>query len=235
MSNIPRDELTWLEGDMPFSETFGDHFYARHDGRDECGHVFMAGNGIPACWRGVETFVIGELGFGTGLNFLETWRQWKDLREPDQMLHFVSFEGYPMPESAIAKAIARWPVLGTLCNEMLAVWPSLTITPSRWQMDAQTTLSVVVGQAADCVPAYGGIVDAWYLDGFAPARNEAMWGAELMQAVHNKTRTGGTFATYTAAGWVKRNLQAAGFAVEKVDGYGGKRDMLRGIKPIVEG
>lgn len=140
-----------------------------------------------------------------------------------------------MPGDAIAKAINRWPVLSELCGRLLAHWPSLTAVPATWQMDGQTRLTVVLGKAADTVPDYQGAIDAWYLDGFAPARNEAMWGAELMQAVYDHTNEGGTFATYTAAGWVKRNLQTAGFEVVKADGYGGKRDMLRGTKPIAAG
>lgn len=235
MSDFQRDELAWLEGDMPFSNTFGDHFYARNDGRDECGYVFIAGNNIIERWQDSESLTIGELGFGTGLNFLETWRQWQQVRKPGQMLHFVTFEAYPMQADAIAKAIARWPVLVELRDRLLSVWPRLSGEPQPWQLDDQTTLTVVVGQAASCVPAYKGLIDAWYLDGFAPARNESMWGADLMQSVFDHTRPGGTFATYTAAGWVKRNLQAAGFEVTKADGYGGKRDMLLGTKPIAEG
>lgn len=228
MMTLKRDVLSWLDGDMPFSESFGDHFYARNDGRAECGHVFLGGNGLPDRWSDGGDFTIGELGFGTGLNFLETWRHWLTCRKPGQTLHFVSFEAFPMESDVIRRAISQWSMLDDLCAALLARWPTLKIGGATWSMDAQTTLQVVVGDARETVPAWGGKADAWFLDGFAPARNEAMWETQLMAAVADHTVTGGTFATYTAAGWVRRNLQAAGFAVDKRPGYGGKREMMAG-------
>lgn len=230
MAELKRDELSWLEGDMPFSERFGDHFYSRADGRAECHHVFMGGNGLPDRWSDAGNFTIGELGFGTGLNFLETWRTWRERRGPDGVLDFVSFEAYPMEAAAIRRALSRWPELAELAEMLLEKWPTLTEEPERWAMDGQTGLAVVAGEAIDGVRNWNGKADAWYLDGFAPAKNPEMWSAELMHAVAGKTAPGGTFASYTAAGWVRRNLQAAGFAVEKRPGHAGKREMICGVK-----
>jgi tRNA U34 5-methylaminomethyl-2-thiouridine-forming methyltransferase MnmC len=230
MAELKRDELSWLEGDMPFSERFGDHFYSHADGRAECHHVFMGGNGLPERWNNAGNFTIGELGFGTGLNFLETWRTWRACRGPDQVLDFVSFEAYPMEGAAIARALSRWPELAELAELLLEKWPALTDEPDRWAMDGQTGLTVVAGEALNGVRNWNGKADAWYLDGFAPAKNPEMWSADLMQAVADRTQPGGTFASYTAAGWVRRNLQAAGFAVEKRPGHAGKREMICGVK-----
>jgi tRNA U34 5-methylaminomethyl-2-thiouridine-forming methyltransferase MnmC len=224
-----RDRLSWLDGDMPFSQTFGDHFYSRADGRAECRHVFMGGNGLPERWTTGADFTIGELGFGTGLNFLETWRAWRETRPPGGKLHFVSFEAFPMPGEAIARALTAWPALSPLADMLLEHWPSLGTVPAAWRMDEFTTLTVIVGDALSGVTNWPGRADAWYLDGFAPARNPDMWSAELMRAVAEHSEPSGTFATYTAAGWVRRNLQAAGFAVEKAPGHGGKREMMRGV------
>lgn len=226
---MARDELSWLDGDMPFSRRFGDHFYSRADGRAECHHVFMGGNGLPDRWSAGD-FTLGELGFGTGLNFLETWRTWRDCRKPGHTLDFVSFEAFPMEEAAIRRALAAWPELTPLMDVLVERWSSLSREPSRWAMDDQTGLTVVVGDALDGVRRWIGSADGWYLDGFAPSKNPEMWSAELMQAVANRTRHGGTFASYTAAGWVRRNLEAAGFAVEKCPGHAGKREMIRGVK-----
>ena len=140
-----------------------------------------------------------------------------------------------MEAEAITRAIARWPDLADLCERLLAVWSSLTAEAVTWNMDERTTLTVVVGQAEATVPDWRGSADAWFLDGFAPARNPDMWSAELMQAVARKTRPQGRFASYTAAGWVRRNLQAAGFDVEKRPGFGGKRDMICGQLRSPEG
>lgn len=125
------------------------------------------------------------------------------------------------------RALANWPDLAEQATRLLALWrdPGPGVP---WQLDDQTRLQVIVGDARETVPAWGGMADAWYLDGFSPAKNPEMWEPGLLNAVAAHTRAGGTFATYTAAGWVRRNLQTAGFAVEKRSGFGGKREMLSG-------
>lgn len=232
MTELKRDKLSWHDGDMPFSETFGDHFYSRADGRSESRHVFVDGNRIPERWQTASDFTIGELGFGTGLNFLETWRLWRASRSPDQVLRFVTFEGFPMPAADIRRAISAWPELATLSEQLAGKWPTLGPEGQSWRMDEQTTLEVIVGDAPGGVRGWTGEADAWYLDGFAPARNPEMWSAELMKSVAQKTAPDGTFATYTAAGWVRRNLEAAGFSVEKRPGHAGKREMMLGTKCV---
>ncbi|MCR9122469.1 MAG: tRNA (5-methylaminomethyl-2-thiouridine)(34)-methyltransferase MnmD [Phyllobacteriaceae bacterium] len=216
---------------MPFSTRFGDHFYAREDGRAETAHVFIGQNRLVERWGDGADVTIAELGFGTGLNFLETWRQWQRHRLPGARLDFVSFEALPMTADAITTAIGRWPDLEPLCARLIDRWPELSVMPASWMLDHQTRLTVVVGDALDGVTRWAGPADAWYLDGFAPAKNPDMWSEPLMQAVFDRTQPGGTFATYTAAGWVRRNLQSAGFDVEKLPGFGGKREMMRGRRP----
>jgi len=222
--------LEWFDGDMPYSPLFGDHFYCRADGRLECGHVFIAGNGLPERWMKGDTFRIGELGFGTGLNFCETWRQWKATRLPDGHLHFTSFELYPMPRAAIDKALSRWTEIDAERTALTALWPEAPTGTVMLDLDPQTRLSVVCGPAMDGLANWPGEFDAFYLDGFAPSRNPDMWSEDLMQLVFERTARGGSFSTYAAAGFVRRNLAAAGFAVERPAGFAGKREMLRGTK-----
>ncbi len=222
--------LEWRDGDMPYSPAFGDHFYCQTDGRLECGHVFLAGNGLPPRWQGKNDFLIGELGFGTGLNFGETWRQWKLSRAIGQQLHFMSFELYPMRRAEIDRALSHWREIDAERHALAAAWPETPEGTVSLRLDDQTVLSVVCGRALDGVAASEAGFDAWYLDGFAPSRNADMWSTELMRRVYEKTIPGGTFATYAAAGFVRRNLIAAGFAVERRSGFAGKREMLCGIK-----
>lgn len=222
--------LEWRDGDMPYSSAFGDHFYCQTDGRLECGHVFLDGNGLPARWRGRSDFLIGELGFGTALNFCETWRQWKIERGPDATLHFMSFELYPMQAHEIDRALSRWPEIDAERLALTTAWPETPRGIVSLPLDAQTRLSVVCGPALAGLGAAAPGFDAWYLDGFAPSRNADMWSAELMQLICDKTVPNGTFATYAAAGFVRRNLKAAGFTVERRKGFAGKREMLCGIK-----
>jgi tRNA U34 5-methylaminomethyl-2-thiouridine-forming methyltransferase MnmC len=222
-------DLDWDDTGQPRSQQFGDQFYSREDGRAECAHVFIAGNGLPARWHGVERFHIAELGFGTGLNLIETWRQWIAVREPGQQLKFTSFEAYPMAADDMARALERWPELEGLADQFIAKWRQ-SRPDQAIELDPQTTLKVEPGQALERVSYWGESANAWYLDGFSPARNPDMWSAELMQAVYNRTAPGGTFATYAAAGWVRRNLAAAGFTIERKPGFGSKREMLAGIR-----
>ncbi|MBR0554711.1 tRNA (5-methylaminomethyl-2-thiouridine)(34)-methyltransferase MnmD [Ciceribacter sp. L1K23] len=225
------EALTWHDGDMPYSTAFGDHFYCRSDGRLECSHVFLTGNGLPARWQKDGTFRIGELGFGTGLNMCETWRQWKQTRRTGGLLHFMSFELYPMRAADIDRALSRWSEIDEERLRLVSQWPDRPEGIIDIQIDDQTTLTVTCGEALDGVSVTDFPFDAWYLDGFAPSRNGAMWSEEIMRALFDRTVPGGTFATYAAAGFVRRNLVSAGFAVERWPGFAGKREMLRGEKP----
>lgn len=216
---------------MPYSEAFGDHFYCQTDGRLECGHVFLAGNGLPERWRGCSRFEIGELGFGTALNFCETWRHWKEKRSPQGQLTFTSFELFPMQRADIDRALSRWPEIGAERLALTEAWPDAPQGIVSLDLDLQTRLRVVCGPALAGVGAETRAFDAWFLDGFAPSRNGDMWSEDLMRAVFDHTVPGGTFATYAAAGFVRRNLIGAGFAVEKRKGFAGKREMLCGVRP----
>lgn len=217
---------------MPYSTAFGDHFYCQTDGRLECGHVFLAGNGLPARWEQQRSFRIGELGFGTGLNFCETWRQWRQRAGSGEELHFMSFELYPMGADEIDRALSHWPEIDSERQALVAAWPSDPQGAVSLRLDAHTRLTVVCGPALEGVRNAEPDFDAWYLDGFAPSRNADMWSLELMQALYGKTIPNGTFATYAAAGFVRRNLRAAGFIVERRQGFAGKREMLCGVKKV---
>jgi tRNA U34 5-methylaminomethyl-2-thiouridine-forming methyltransferase MnmC len=172
--------------------------------------------------------VIGELGFGTGLNFCETWRVWKGSGTAGP-LHFVSFELHPMRRDNIDKALGRWPELDGERAALVEGWPA----EPNGVVDidfGNVRLTVVCGDAFSNLSTSPLTFDAWYLDGFAPSRNPAMWSEDILTAVFDHTRHGGTFATYAAAGFVRRNLLAAGFEVERRPGFAGKREMLCGIR-----
>ena len=228
--------LEWIDGDMPYSPEFGDHFYCREDGRAECGHVFLAGNGLPERWSADGAFVIGELGFGTGLNFCETWRVWESMRRAGEgedpegapSLHFVSFELHPMGRASIGRALSRWPELDDRRRALTERWPDEPEGVVDLAFGDDVRLTVVCGDALANLAASDLLFDAWYLDGFAPSRNPAMWSETILEALFDHTRPGGSFATYAAAGFVRRNLVAAGFAVERRPGFAGKREMLSG-------
>jgi len=223
--------ITWDDGDRPFSEAFQDHYFSRSDGRAECGHVFIDANRLGQRWQAGEPFKIGELGFGTGLNFCETFRRWKTLRQPDGHLSFTSFELFPMGRADIDRALSHWPEIAAERETLTAHWPERPEDVITIDADPQTRLTVICADALEALNALSDRFDAWYLDGFAPSRNPEMWTEALMRAVFNHTVPSGTFGTYAAAGFVRRNLLKAGFTVERRPGFARKREMLAGCRP----
>lgn len=217
------------EDGLPFSARYGDHYYSRHDGQAETAHVFVAGNNLPQRWECCDRFSIGELGFGTGLNVLETWRHWRKLRKPDQHLFIHSLDAHPLSVDAASQALERWHELDDLSALMLQYWNNLSAGVA---LDEQTFLHVHHAPVEQALADFPSDIDAWYLDGFAPSRNQAMWSADVMAQLAEKSAPQATFASYTAAGWVRRNLEEAGFTVEKRPGFGTKRDMIAGYLPL---
>jgi tRNA U34 5-methylaminomethyl-2-thiouridine-forming methyltransferase MnmC len=207
---------------VPVSKRFDDPYFSLEDGLAETCHVFLQGNDLPNRFR--NGYRIAELGFGTGLNFLATMAAWETSRQSGGFL-FTSFEAFPLQPEDMSKALSAFAGSELQPEALMRQW---TPTGGLFQITPFATLEVIVGDARVGLPAWHGQADAWYLDGFSPAKNPELWSPELMTAVAAHTAPGGTFATYTAAGAVRRGLEAAGFKVERVPGFGRKRHMTRG-------
>lgn len=239
-------QLQW-DGDTPQAEAFGDIYFSRADGLAESRHVFLEGSRLRERWQALPphaTFVIGETGFGTGLNFLLACEQWQQCAPHTAELFFISTELYPLTPADLQRALAHWPSLAPLAATLLEQYPPLL--PGfhwlRWP-DARITLLLLFGDAQHTLPQLldGQLlngqhpdhtqhqpwqVDAWFLDGFAPACNPQLWQHNVLQHVAALSRDGTTLATFTAAGQVRRDLTTLGFTVTKVPGYGSKREMI---------
>ncbi len=214
--------LTWRDGGVPVSDRFDDPYFSLQDGLAETRHVFLAGNGLPG--RFAPGFRIAELGFGTGLNMLTAWAAWERAGQ-DTPLRFTSFEAFPMAAEDRARALDAFPELAPWVARFCAGWTGTGC-------DLPTLrLEVIHGDARQTLPKWRGAADAWFLDGFSPAKNPELWQSDLMAEVARHTAPGGTAATYTAAGFVRRGLQAGGFMVERQPGYGRKRHMTRASLP----
>ncbi|MGM1051714.1 MAG: bifunctional tRNA (5-methylaminomethyl-2-thiouridine)(34)-methyltransferase MnmD/FAD-dependent 5-carboxymethylaminomethyl-2-thiouridine(34) oxidoreductase MnmC [Pseudomonadota bacterium] len=227
--------LDWRRDDTgeeaPRSADFDDVYFSRHDGRAETEHVFLGGNRLPerfASWQEMRPFVIGESGFGTGLNMLCAWACFDVHAPAEARLHLVSTEKFPLCREDLARALAIWPDLAHRAQALLAQWPEPVAGVHRLWLDPRVTLDLHFGDAAERLVLLDGRIDAWFLDGFAPSKNPEMWQPKLFEAMAARSRPGATFATYTCAGSVKRGLKAAGFAWRKVPGFGRKREMLTG-------
>lgn len=211
--------LDWRDGVVPVSQRFDDPYFSLADGLAETRHVFLAGNGLPA--RLAPGFHIAELGFGTGLNLLATLIAAEGQPGP---IRYTSFEAYPLTAAEIARALEHFPEARAVADAFLDHWAAGRRNFELGPMQVQ----VVIGDARETLPAWEGMADAWFLDGFSPAKNPELWSEALMDQVARHTAAGGTFATYTAAGHVRRALTAAGFTVERRAGHGRKRHMTVG-------
>ena len=216
------DGLDWRDGIVPVSRRFDDPYFSLADGLAETRHVFLDGNGLPARLR--DGFHVAELGFGTGLNLLALWLCWQGAGAPGEV-RFTSFEAYPMAAEEMARALAAFPEAAAVAGPMLVQWAAGARVITLPGLRAE----IILGDARETVPRWAGVADAWFLDGFSPAKNPQMWSEDLMAAVAAHTVPGGTFATYTAAGHVRRALMQAGFAVERRAGHGRKRHMTVGV------
>ncbi len=229
ISKNEQAETTWIENNIPLSNRFDDTYYTRSDGRGETNHVYIQGNDLQRRWANCSHCTIAELGFGTGLNFLETARQWIENKPVNATLDFISFEQFPLNADKIHRAISPWNELHELVTILCQNWQT---DNDKFEMEfsGNIRLNVNFGDANILLPNHELFADAWYLDGFSPPKNPELWNEKLMREVYDSTKSGGTFATYSIAGAVRRNLRAAGFETTRREGFGSKREMLTGYK-----
>ena len=223
-------QLEWQDG-QPYSTSYADIYFSRDSGLDEAEHVFLKQNHLKERWRALEKgcFTIAETGFGTGLNFLCAWRLWSECTPEAARLHFVSMEKFPLAYEDLKRALEIWPQLAIWRDQLLAQYQWLT--PGFHQLkfnQGRVILTLLIGDVRDTLPQLKACVDAWFLDGFAPAKNPEMWQPDLFENMAKLSHAQTTFATFTSAGDVRRGMQAAGFATNKVPGFGRKREMLCG-------
>ena len=221
MEKSQQPDLEW-QGPVPVAARFDDPYYSLADGLAETSHVFLDGNDLPG--RFCDGFHVAELGFGTGLNLFATLAAWRQAKV-EGVLRFTSFEMFPMDVADMARALSEFPGMGEIATPVLE---GLSEGTSEVRLP-DLHFDLVVGDARETLAAWQGQADAWYLDGFAPAKNPELWEEALLGEVGRHTKQGGRFATYTAAGAVRRALGGAGFQVERVPGFGRKRHMTRGV------
>lgn len=223
----PSPALVWNEAGVPRAAAFDDVYFSREGGLAESDAVFLGGCGLPDAWRDKDRFRICELGFGTGLNVLATWRAWKRTRAPHAYLHICSIEAFPLAKADAARALQAFPEIAELAAPLLARWPVRACAPQRlWFEEDRLALTIHTGEAREILSQLEGSFDAWFLDGFAPARNGAMWSGDVLHHVARLSAPGARLATFTVAGAVRRGLESAGFEVTRAPGFGAKRERL---------
>jgi tRNA 5-methylaminomethyl-2-thiouridine biosynthesis bifunctional protein len=229
--------LDWsLEGE-PRSGRFGDVYFSKDDGLAESRAVFLAGCGLPQAWAGRRRFVVGELGFGTGLNIASLLTLWRETRPEGGRLNVFSIEAYPLSRDEARRALAAWPEIAPAAEALLAAWPLATPGFHRLDLpDFDAVVDLFVGDVEDALEQWAGRADAWFLDGFSPALNPAMWSDAVLDGIAARSSSDARLATFTVAGHVRRGLAARGFAVDKRPGHGRKRERLeaRRLEPATD-
>jgi len=225
---VPAEPAFTADG-TPYSPAFRDVYHSAAGGLEQARHVFLDGNGLPGRWRQRDVFVILETGFGLGLNFLAAWQAWRDDPQHCRRLHFVSVEKHPFRRDDLARLHSVWPDLADISGQLIAAWPVLVPGLHRLHFDQDAvTLTLAFGDAVELLPRLRLQADAFFLDGFSPARNPELWSPEVAAALAKLAAPGATLATWSVAGRAKTPLAAAGFELEKRPGFGAKREMLAG-------
>lgn len=217
------NHIIWKDSN-PTSTIFDDIYFSADGGLEESNYVFIDGNNLQQRWQNLNgDFTIIETGFGTGLNFFVAYQLWQSLNISGT-LNYISIEKFPLSKEDIRKTITIYPKLSTILDKFLEQYPSSFIQIEN------SNISLFFEDIKTALPKINSQADAWFLDGFSPAKNPDMWCEQLYQAMSELTKQSGTFATFTSAGYVRRGLQEHNFQVEKKKGFGRKRVMLVGYK-----
>ena len=191
--------------------------------------MFLAGCGLPEVWEGRERFTIAETGFGTGLNFLAAWQLRRESGWGGH-LHFVSIEKYPLSHGELAAALSAFPELSDLTEALLAVWPGRVKGTHRLEFEG-VTLDLWHCDVAEALGEMRLRADAWFLDGFSPAKNPDMWSESNISRLAGLSTPGAQLASFTVAGHVRRALLGSGWEVSREPGFGRKRHRLEARLP----
>ncbi|MGY6531942.1 tRNA (5-methylaminomethyl-2-thiouridine)(34)-methyltransferase MnmD [Glycocaulis sp.] len=225
----PFAQIDWSDPAAPRAAG-GDVYFSAENGLAETEAVFLKACRLDERFGEGGTVIIGELGFGTGLNFLAAWQLFERVAPANARLHFVSVEGFPLRQDDAVRALSAFPQVSRQANALTARWPLPLKGPQRRVFaGGRVVLTVFHDEVAAALNEMDFAADAWFLDGFAPALNADMWADAVFAHIARLSRPGARAGTFTVAGAVRRGLSQAGFAVEKVPGFGRKRERLEAV------
>lgn len=221
--------LGYDEAGVPYSELFGDVYHSAEGGPEQARHVFLRGNRLPERWQDKDSFVILETGFGTGLNFLTTWAAWQGDPRACRRLHYISAEKHPFSVADLAALHQAWPELAEPAARLRAAWPTLAPGFHRLELaGGRLVLTLLFGDASPLLARLEAGVDAFYLDGFAPAQNPDLWSPTLLARLGQLANWGASLATWSVAAPMRSHLRDTGFRTDPSPGFGRKKEMLSG-------
>tara|TARA_R110000824_G_scaffold288508_2_gene476564 strand:- start:133516 stop:135528 length:2013 start_codon:yes stop_codon:yes gene_type:complete len=227
--------ISWNETGKPFSNDYQDIYYSKSDALAESSFVFLEANQLASRWKELKehNFILGECGFGGGLNFLNTCRLWCQSAPSDSTLHYLACELHPFIKTDLQLLHQAYPELQAYSEVLLSSYPPLYPGIHQRELiikEHRIVLTLAIGDATQMLyqlrQENGFRVDAWFLDGFSPALNPKMWDKELCMHLAALSKDGATLSTYSAAALIKNSLQENGFRIERKSGFAGKRHML---------
>ena len=223
-------EFDVREDGTPFSPNFDDVYFSSENGLAETEYVFLRGNGLPQAWEQREDFTIIETGFGTGLNFLATWKAWRETQPKTSKLRFYTIEAFPLTAKQITDSLKNFTELETYLSCFCSVYSKPTTGCYNFLFDeGSVEITIFIEDINIALPKLNILADVWFLDGFSPAKNPTMWTPVLFNEMKRLSGKGTSYATFTSASMVQKGLRENGFKIKKQPGFGKKREMLSGV------
>jgi len=221
-------QLQWKD-ELPFSLDANDIFF-QDEALNEIEHVFIKPNEIKHRSSVEKNLIVGEIGFGFGLNFLSTCQTWIQ-NSNEGLLTYLSIDHKIASHDEIKKLFKKFNKLNDLkmtffdCFEPIHQGINKFFFP-QWRVE----LIIYVGDVLDAISDLNKNfkADAWYLDGFDPKLNNVMWSDPVLDFIQMHSYKNTTISTFTAAGFVRRGLTQRGFEVERKKGFKFKRHHITG-------
>ncbi len=219
--------LSWHD-DIPVAKNFDDVYFSKSGGLEESRQVFLRGCNLPQDWQDNDKYIICELGFGTGLNFLAVLDLWQKAAGTDQFLHFISIEKFPLDKKQLMRALEKFDEIKSLSQKLISKWPDRVKGTHRLHF-GNVVLDLIHDDIANALDGLNIKANAWFLDGFTPAKNPDMWSENVFSQISRLSAPNAKIGTFTVAGKVKQGLSALGFEVKKQAGFGKKRERLEAV------
>ena len=213
-----------------YSKSYNDIYFDKLNGPKETEHVYLNTNNLTKKFKNKQKFVIAEIGFGTGLNFLLTWKLWKENRKTNGSLTYISFENAPLSKKDIERVYKKFKKLDGYSRFLLKNIPERCKSTHRIFIKADNINLILIYDDITSLINFNFKADTWFLDGFSPKKNPLVWTDKLFKQLYNFTNLDGSLSTFSVAGHIRRGLLKAGFKVSKVSGYGNKKEISYAIK-----
>lgn len=219
------------EGDSmkAWSGLYDDIYFSSENGYAETMAVFVEPTELPERMASGKTVRVAELGFGSGLNFCATLAQFRQFAPANSRLYYFATEHAPLSPKDIDQILTIYPQIKDEAKDMIAHLPPRWPGRHRITFDqGRVVLDLAYGDTLLSLSGASFLADAWFLDGFSPSRNPAMWQDDIFAHMARCSANDAICASFTAAGEVRRGLEKAGFEITRHDGFGHKRHRITG-------